>query len=487
MAAAGRRRLSPERVVRSFSRSGYGITADALARVVELFATESELEELLSRIRSKLPRGSVLDERTISELVPSGRPETPTSVEPKEVRPEAELRVISPTYEDLRIEGTYEEFQAHRASRYAGLRSLLEARGLALRSVRELLESGQEGYAACAVNDVRSSDGRFVLRLEDPSGVWTAFAPAKDRRLTERLELLARDMVVAVRAVGKGGRIVVRDVVFPEVSTSRNAFRGPDVRVCVVSDVHVGSSKFEREAFEEFLNWLSDEWEALNVRYLVVNGDLVDGVFVYPGQREELELKSLREQFAEAGRLLSRVPREVKVVYIPGNHEPVRKALPQPPIPREYRTVLDPEGRFEYAGNPALMELGGARLLFSHGQTMDDVIQLSSRFSYSGLREDIGDLMEVFLRCRHLAPAVEVTPVLPLPRDPLLIEEVPDVLAMGHVHVAAVRSYRGVRLVNSGTWQGQTRLQRSVGLEPTVGTAALIDARDLSARVLKFG
>lgn len=487
MAASGRRRLSPERVVRSFSRSGYGLTAEALAKVVELFATESELEELLSRVRSRLPKGTVLDERAISELVPPFGPGAPRSVEPKEVRPEAGLRVLSPTYEDLRIEGTYEEFQAHRASRYSGIRSLLEARGLALRSVREVLESGQEGYAACAVNDVRLSDGRFVLRLEDPSGVWTAVAPAKDRRLSEKLELLARDMVVAVRAMGRGGRLVVRDVVFPEVSTSRNAFRGPDIRVCVISDVHVGSSKFEREAFEEFLDWLSDEWEALNVKYLVVNGDLVDGVFVYPGQREELELKSLREQFAEAGRLLSRVPKEVKVVYLPGNHEPVRRALPQPPVPREFRPVLDPEGRFEYAGNPALMELGGARLLFSHGQTMDDVIQLSSRFSYSNLREEVGEVMEVFLRCRHLAPTVEVTPVLPLPRDPLVIEEVPDVLAMGHVHVAAVKTYRGVRMMNSGTWQGQTRLQRSVGLEPTVGTVALIDARDLSARVLKFG
>jgi DNA polymerase II small subunit len=43
-----------------------------------------------------------------------------------------------------------------------------------------------------------------------------------------------------------------------------------------------------------------------------------------------------------------------------------------------------------------------------------------------------------------------------------------------------------VRLVNSGTFQDQTKLQKGVGLEPTVGTAALIDLRDLTVRFEQF-
>ncbi|MDW8042378.1 MAG: metallophosphoesterase [Nitrososphaerota archaeon] len=482
-----RSRLTPERVVKSFTRSGYGLTPNALKRVIELCSSEAELEGLMERVSTRVAKGTLLDERQIEELSvlrPLGGLQ---KTDRKELEVEAELRPVTPTYEDLRIEGTYDEFHAYRVARYSRLRYLFEERGLALRSIRELLEGGQEGYAACVVNEVRHSDGRYFLSLEDPSGQWTAFVSPKDRRLVMRVESLTRDMVVAVRALGRGGRLVVRDIVFPEVSQSRNAFRGPDVRLCVISDVHVGSINFNRTAFEEFLTWLSNEWEDLNLRYLVINGDLVDGVFVYPNQREDLELRSQREQFAEAGRLLSRVPEEVRVIYLPGNHEPVRRALPQPPISREYRALLDPKGRFTYAGNPAVLELGGMRLLFFHGQTMDDLIQLSPRFSYSDLREKVGEVMETILRCRHLSPAIEVTPVLPLQDDHLFIDQVPDVLAMGHVHVAALRNYRNVRLVNSGTWQNQTKLQRSVGLEPTVGTAVLIDARDLSAQITRFG
>ncbi|MCS7094750.1 MAG: metallophosphoesterase [Thaumarchaeota archaeon] len=482
----GKFRPTPEKVVKSFARSGYGLTASALKRVIELCSSESELEGLVEKVSSRVPKGTVLDWQQIAELSGPRPPEELQRTVQREAKPEDELRLITSTYEDLRIEGTYDEFHTYRVARYSKLRSLLETRGLTLRSTKELLENRQEGYAACVVNEVSHSDGRYVLRLEDPSGAWTAFVSGRDRRLMEKVESLTRDMVVAVRVLGRGGKLVVRDIVFPEVSHTRTQVKGPNVRLCVISDVHIGSTNFNREAFEEFLEWLSNEWEDLNLRYLVINGDLVDGVFVYPNQREELELRSLKEQFAEAGRLLSKVPREVKVIYLPGNHEPVRRALPQTPIPREYRTILDPEGRITYCGNPALMDLGGVRLLFFHGQTMDDLIQLSSRFSYSDLREKAGEVMETILRCRHLSPAIEVTPILPTSHDHLLIEEVPDVLAMGHIHVAVLRSYRGVKLVNSGTWQNQTKLQKSVGLEPTVGTAVLIDGRELSIEIAKF-
>jgi DNA polymerase II small subunit len=273
---------------------------------------------------------------------------------------------------------------------------------------------------------------------------------------------------------------------FPDVPQTDRPFKGPDVRVCIISDVHVGSARFNRGAFNDFLDWLSSEHANLNLRFLLINGDLVDGVFVYPGQREELEIKTLREQFAEAGRLLAKVPREVKVVYVPGNHEPVRRALPQPPVHAEHRRALDPEGRFVFLGNPALVEIGGARLLLFHGQTLDDVIQSSMRFSYSDLRRSAGEVMEVLLKSRHLAPSMEVTPIIPWREDHLLLEEVPHVLATGHIHVAAFRLYRGVRLVNSGTFQDQTKLQKGVGLEPTVGTVAVIDLRDLTVRFERF-
>ena len=70
--------------------------------------------------------------------------------------------------------------------------------------------------------------------------------------------------------------------------------------------------------------------------------------------------------------------------------------------------------------------------------------------------------------------------------DLLVIDKVPNIFHVGHVHVAYAGSYRGVRLINTGTWQEQTSYQRNVGLEPTVGVAALVNLGDLSIKVKRF-
>ncbi len=476
------------RIARRLLTSGYQVTPETLEKLTEL--GEDVAEELIRWLSSRAERGSLIDARTLelfleeksSEEVDEGtRPIGGTAA-----GEEVELKVLKPTYEEIRIEGKVEEFAVYRVSRFAALWRISSRRGIPLNSIREVLESGGEGYAVCEVREVSRGDGYYRLRLEDPNGIWRAIAPARDRSLSEKVESLCTDMVVVIRVSARGSRLVVKDVMLPDVPQTDRPFRGPDARVCIISDVHVGSARFNRRAFNDFLDWLSSEHENLNVKFLLINGDLVDGVFVYPGQREELEIKTLKEQFAEAGRLLAKVPKEVKVVYAPGNHEPVRRGLPQPPVHAEHKRVLDPEGRFVFLGNPALIEIGGARLLLFHGQTLDDVIQSSMRFSYSDLRKSAGEVMEVLLKSRHLAPSMEVTPIIPWKEDHLLLEDVPHVLATGHIHVAAFRLYRGVRLVNSGTFQDQTKLQKGVGLEPTVGTVAVIDMRDLTVKFEQF-
>ena len=69
----------------------------------------------------------------------------------------------------------------------------------------------------------------------------------------------------------------------------------------------------------------------------------------------------------------------------------------------------------------------------------------------------------------------------------LVIEDVPDVFHVGHVHVMALEMYRGVLLVNSGAFQSQTPFQASVGLEPTPGLAAVVNLKTLEVRTMSFG
>ncbi|MCD6312841.1 MAG: hypothetical protein J7L79_03400, partial [Thaumarchaeota archaeon] len=172
----------------------------------------------------------------------------------------------------------------------------------------------------------------------------------------------------------------------------------------------------------------------------------------------------------------------------PGNHDPIQRALPQPPLQEKYRSILERSGRrIIFVGNPAYLKLCGRSFLIYHGQGLDDVIQNLPGFSHNNLRKSLGKLLEVLLKHRHLCPVYgESTPILPIKEDLLVIDRVPNILHTGHVHVAYAGSYKGIRLINSGTWQEQTSYQRSVGLEPTVGVMILINLKDLSIKVRQF-
>jgi DNA polymerase II small subunit len=91
------------------------------------------------------------------------------------------------------------------------------------------------------------------------------------------------------------------------------------------------------------------------------------------------------------------------------------------------------------------------------------------------------------LQGRHLAPIYgKGTTIVAEPRDWLVIDEVPDILHCGHIHVTTLSSYRKTLIVNSGTFQSQTEYQRLVGIEPTPGIVPLVDLQTLNVKQLYF-
>ncbi len=463
---------------------GYQLTAETLNRLIKVENPQTLLDEFLAWLDEKRINQVIIDESLLGLFLSSRVKEAEKSV--GESIPE--VVVESPTYEDLMIEGVAEEQRLYLLSRFQSIRRVFEGRGLSFRPVRELMKEGGEGYVVGMVLSIRRRDTHFLIEMEDPVDVWNIFVPTRDRALAEKTEYLLQDMVVVFRARARKGLLIASDVYLPDIPSRRQTWRGPDVNVCIISDIHVGSRRHAAEKFRELIDWLrGSENEAEKTVLMIINGDLVDGVYVYPGQESELSLMSYADQFAEAAKLISGIPERLKVIYVPGNHEPCRRALPQPPIQARYRQILSQGRELVYAGNPAWIRVGGIRILAFHGQTLDDIIQAGTRFSYSTLRERSGEMMELLLKSRHLAPAMGVvTPLLPTRTDYLSIPEPPDLLCLGHTHVAAFTTYKGVQLVNSGSWQRQTRIQESIGLEPSVGTAALFNLNAMSIRFLSF-
>ena len=178
-----------------------------------------------------------------------------------------------------------------------------------------------------------------------------------------------------------------------------------------------------------------DEEIVRRLKYVVIGGDVVDGVGVFPNQEYELAERDIYKQYEMVSEKLKLVPQHLQMFVIPGNHDATRQALPQPMIPKKYAASLHALKNITMLGDPTLFKLHGVSILSYHGRSLDDVLATTPGLSY----EKPQDAMKVLLRARHVAPIFGLrTPIAPEVEDHLVIEEVPDIFHAGHVHTVGV-------------------------------------------------
>jgi len=330
------------------------------------------------------------------------------------------------------------------------------------------------------VMDVKTTtNGHRLVEIEDPtSSIPVLFH--KERPNFSEAETLVPDEVVGVKGTLSGdGRLFFAEQLFrPDIPLTHSPFKSSSPgQAVLISDTHVGSDTFLDEAWNRFADWLSDS----DVSYLLIAGDLVDGIGVYPNQEQELTIKNIYEQYEVFGSMLQGLPSRIQIIISPGNHDVVRAAEPQPAIPPEFTANFP--GNCIMVENPALVSLQGVRVQMYHGRSIDDFISLIPGASY----ENVAPMMMGMLQRRHLAPTYgKRTPIAAGTEDHLIIDPVPEVLHTGHVHIMGITEYRGVLCVNSGTWQAQTAFQKQMNITPTPARAVLLDLQTLNSRVMDF-
>jgi DNA polymerase II small subunit len=336
------------------------------------------------------------------------------------------------------------------------------------------------------VNDVRSSaNGHWIVELEDTTGTFPCLI-TKDRDIAGLVDELLLDECVAVEGTlsDDGGIVFVDALHFPDVPrTHRPSTADRHVQAVLISDVHVGSQEFMADAWHRFADWLHTE-EAAAVEYLLIAGDMVEGVGVYPDQDEELDVVDIYDQYERFSEHLKEVPGDLEIVMIPGNHDAVRLAEPQPAFDEELREIMTAHDA-RIVGNPATVTVEGVSVLMYHGVSLDEVIAElpAQKASY----DEPHRAMYQLLKKRHVAPKYGGHMRLaPEERDYLVIEEVPDVFHTGHVHKLGYGKYHNVLAVNSGCWQAQTAFQKSVNIDPDAGFAPVVDLDTLDLTVRKF-
>ncbi|MCJ7488675.1 MAG: metallophosphoesterase, partial [Thermoplasmata archaeon] len=221
------------------------------------------------------------------------------------------------------------------------------------------------------VNDSRTTkNGHTMIELEDETDKIQVLVMKDSRRDGETY--LKDEILGVIGALSKDGEIVMaKDIVRPGIPLRRVMTpNGSDSIVAFVSDIHIGSNTFLEKAWKRFMAWLKTSAVAEDVKYIVMPGDLVDGIGIYPGQEDELEIDDLFDQYSLLAETVKEFPDWVQLVMMPGNHDAVRLAEPQPALSGDIKDLFD--SSVQFVGNPCYMEIEGRTILAYHGKSMDD-------------------------------------------------------------------------------------------------------------------
>ena len=334
--------------------------------------------------------------------------------------------------------------------------------------------------------DRKIKKGGTEVVIDDDTGKLTVYAAdvGVEKRITE---LLLDQLVIADIISNKQGSFVVKNIHSPDMpdrvvnASKKNAY------VIFTSDLHIGSDKFLARPFEKFIAWLSGQSGDLDivkrVVCLVIGGDSIDGGSIHSDLRKDSMQQDVFTQYEILSNYLRLLPKHIKIIIIPGEHDVTRGALPQPPIPKYFAGNLYKVENIRVLGNPSQFIINGVNIISYHGSSLDDVTATVSGLSISKPAQ----AMKVLLRVRHLAPYYGgATQIAPEIEDRLVIDQVPDVFHAGHLHVVDLDSYRGSVILNSGTWQAQTVYQEMMGIDPTPGIVPVLNLSNLEVIVKNF-
>jgi DNA polymerase II small subunit len=410
---------------------------------------------------------------------------------------ESQIKVLEDATEKLSSNGTMEEFLLYFQDRFKRLEKILRQRMdvKAATPISEAIKSQPKTKMKIIgmVTEKREAKQQLLVTIEDLNASATILVPTKaPEEVQRKAQMLLPDQVVCFAVAKTRGRLfLAEDIIFPEVGQKPMRKASEPVYAVLTSDIHVGSKKFNKDAFKRFVLWLQGKYgnEEMrevsgHVKYVLMAGDVVDGIGVYPGQAKELAIRSIYDQYKALSSYIRRIPDYIEIAIIPGDHDATLKALPQPAISRNYAGGLYGLNNVHMLADPCSLSIHGLEVLMYHGRSLIDVASSVPGISFAEAHK----AMKVLMQSRHLAPTYgERTLITSTSRDFLVVDRVPDIFHTGHLHLLKSEMYRGVLMVNSGCWQAQTEYQEKGGIIPTSNVVPIINLQTMQVTTIDFG
>jgi DNA polymerase II small subunit len=408
----------------------------------------------------------------------------------------SDFSVIKDVTGNSNCEGTTQDFVRLFRNRYSVLKKMIhhQRREMAhVLPINRVKKGLTEVQIIGIVSNIRTTvNGHKLIELEDETGTIT-FMALKNNSETFHLasEIIIDEIVGAIGKFSKNGDLLIANrFIFPDIRLQQqNNHADIPVYAAFLSDVHIGSNMFMESQWNAFLRWINGNLGnsrqravASKIKYLVLPGDLVDGIGIYPNQEKELAITDIYKQYEELAQQLTYIPDHITIILQPGNHDAVRPAEPQPTFEKEIQQLFTGKD-FKFIGNPCYFTLHGVEILSYHGQSLLDFATNIQSINYNQPTE----AMKIMLRKRHLAPVYGgYTPLAPEHTDYMIIDRVPQIFVTGHVHTSSITQYRGVTLINASSWQSQTSYQKMLNFIPDSAKLPIVDLQSGNATTMDF-
>jgi DNA polymerase II small subunit len=447
----------------------------------DFLSQQLNAEELVEKIISQpLFKTKIVEIKDIENLLIEKAVKKIPEIEKKEeIKVEAQIQ--KQNFEVRNVDtgfytGKIEDFVYLFQDRYKKLSKLIEKRLTNILEI-EKIKSSVSGREASLIGIVKSKTigkNGVILEVEDLTESLKVFIPQKSSYFKDA-QTIVNDEVIGVSGKLSGSLFIANKIVFPDVEVKAPKKVDKDIEIAFASDLHVGSKLFYSKNFETFLKDLQN-FEKL--KYLIIAGDIVDGIGIYPNQINELTIKDIYKQYDMFFNLLGMVPNDIHVFVAPGNHDAARRAEPQ-----EFeKDMLKSFSNVTFITNPAYINIEGLEVLVYHGTSLDSIIAAIPGLSYLKPEEAMIQL----IRKRHLSPIYGTNPIAPIGKDNLVIEKEPNIVVMGHIHRNAFTNYKGVIVINSGTWQAKTEFQLKQGHVPTPCLATIYNIKTSEVNIKNY-
>lgn len=383
-------------------------------------------------------------------------------------------------------EGKIKDFLNYFNDKYEFLQGLLTHRvGFSPKSLDKI--KGLQKYAeidiiGMVVKKWISKNDNITIELDSPEGRCIAIVSKDDLQSSRDAGKVLIDDVIGIKGKKYADEvIIVKSFLWPDLVQKTPKHAEQDVSVCLISDMHIGSKLFMEKEFAKFLSWINGnatsgkELERIGkIKYLIIAGDNVDGIGVYPDQYDELAIRDIYGQYNKFAELIKQIPDYIEIFVCPGQHDAVRRADPQPAIEKEYLGEIFEQDNFHSLGSPSWIDIEGFKSMIYHGASHHDMYSAMSHLDAKQPEK----AMEELLRRRDLSTGFgQNQPYVPEQNDYMLIREEPDFYFAGDMHHKGYSQYRGCMNVNAGCWQLQTEFQTKMGHVPTPGIAIEINLK----------